>query len=468
MNPGNKNLLELVDSYGRTVDAEFGFGELLEFLVERLGSVDEAQAYDLAVSSSYLFESWAKPEGSVFIPRRLFFQGSEFRITPSRQEVEGGFLFPGHHFMPFVSREVFPGDFWLVLPNGSAPHVQRVEIPRPLAMDSLALFGETQSLEYLVTDEPENEKAKNTISVTAYDLRDFYSENHFKPGDSLMVRVLDWLQGVFAISYAPANQPADAEDLDGWSLAMHVAYDRMQHELGTEGDCYEQLAIMMLLAKDDEIFPVMKTPPQSLSNFIQEQEGVTILQLANRAVFKTEEVPMNEFDDMMSPLDAFFQELGLPCSEAEAEAYMRDSIFHGVEDSDAVLARVVKGRSLVFKSADDQDEFHEMWHDLWSDVIEIYSSESDPYGKLRSDLLLLNDQCFAVIRGLDVRTSDPQKLAVNPAFREFGMLTMTLSHLLGLLNFDEGAWDDPDEKLDKIASILFEKLPGILEELKGK
>jgi hypothetical protein len=323
-------------------------------------------------------------------------------------------------------------------------------------------------LEYLVTDEPENEKAKNTVSVTAYDLRDFYSENHFKPGDSLMVRVLDWLQGVFAVSYAPANQPADAEDLDGWSFAMRAAFVHMQHELGTDGDCYEQLAVMMLLARDDNIFPVMKNPPQSLPDFIQDQEDVFIDQVVDRAVLRTQEVPMNEFEDMMSPLDAFFKELGLSCSEAEAEAYMRDSIFHGVEDSDAVLARVVKGRSLVFKSADDQDEFHEMWRDLWSDVVEMYSPESDPYGKLRSDLLLLNDQCFAVIRSLDTQASDPQKLAASPAFHDFGMLSMTLSHFLGLLNSDEGGWDDPDENLDKIASILFDKLPGILDELKGK
>ena len=466
-----ESLPELVDSFGRTADAEFDFGAVMGFLESQLDRVDEAEAYKLVCGSNYVFEVLENPSLTLFLPRRMFFQGAEFRIVPSREEVEGGVLFPGHHFAPFVSREVFPGDLWLVLPDGAAPHVRRISIPQQSAMESLSLFGEVQSLEYLISDEIGAEDLAGEVSVSAYDLRDFYTENSFKPGDSLMVRVLDWLQGVFAVSCVPANQPADAGDLDDWTLAMRAAYDRMQVELGTEGDCYEQLAVMMLLAQETDRFPVMKSPPQSIPGFIREQDDIIISSLADRAMLCTlnEDVQMSELDDLMSPLDGFFKELGVSCSEAEAEAYMQDARFHGLDDPDAVLARVVKARALVFKSADDQEEFHALWSKLWGDVEDFYSRDLDRFGMLRSDLLLLKDQCVSIVHRMDGREVDPLELSQDQDFLDFSNLSALLPGLFALLNFvSDDLPGQSVENMEGIASMLLDRLPGILKKLEAK
>ncbi len=467
---GRESLPDLVDSFGRTADSEFDFGALMDFLEERLGRVDEAEAYDLVRGSSYIFEIWKTSSQMSFLPRRMFFQGAEFRIVPSREEVEGGFLFPGHRFMPFVSREVFPGDFWLVLPDGSAPHVRRIDLPVQSATESLSFFGEREASEYLASDDPANESAGGSVSVTTYDLRDFYAENSFKPGDALMVRVLDWLQGVFAISYFPANQPADAVDVQDWTMAMRAGFYRMQVELGAEGDCYEQLAITLLLAQESGIFPVMKTPPQSISGFIQAQDDIVVDALDGRAIFyiSNEDISMNEYDDLRGPLDIIFKELGLSLSEADVGAYMRDALFHGLEDSDAVLARVLDGRSLIFKSADDQEDFHQLWDELWEDVLAIYSPSNDPFGETRSRLLELNDRCHAILRKLDAQNLAPEELEKDPVVKEFNQLAPMVPGVLVLLNVNNLIPHPSDGSLEKILAPLFGQLPAILEKLEEK
>ncbi len=470
MTTGRENLPDLVDSFGRTADAEFDFGTLMDFLTDRLGRVDEAEVYDLIRGSSYIFEAWKTASQMSFLPRRMFFQGAEFRIVPTQEEVEGGFLFPGHHFMPFVSREVFPADFWLVLPDGSAPHVRRINLPVQSAMESLSFFGERETSEYLVSDDPANESAEGSVSVTAYDLRDFYAENSFKPGDALMVRVLDWLQGVFAISPAPEEAHASASELAGWTAALRSAYDRMQIELGTEGDCYEQLAIMLLLAQEDALFPVMKTPPLPLSAFIREQDDIVVGSRDDHSIFCTpeEDVFMEEYEDLRGPLDLIFQELGILLSEADIGAYMRDALFQGLEDPNAVLARVFDGQSLIFKSADDQEDFHMFWYELWEDVVAIYSPSNDPFGETRSKLLELNDRCCAILRKFDVQNLAPEELEKDLILKDFNQLAPLVPSMLALLNINDLIPHPPLESLGKILPPLFDQLPAILEKLEGR
>ncbi|WP_372807869.1 hypothetical protein [Pontiella sp.] len=464
----------LVDEFGRTSDDGFYLGDLMDYLAASLGRVDENEVYGLAASCRYLFESFEKPGVSLFFPRRMFFQGAEFRITPTPVEVEGGFLFPGHRFMPFLSRDVFPADVWLVLPDGSAPHVREIKLAKARAMDALCFFGKTQAQEYLEADNPANKNRSDSVLVATFDLRDYFAECGFRNGDSLMVRVLDWMQGVYSISHAPASQPLELSDVRNWTVAMRDAYKQMQDELGVEGDCYEQFSVMMLLGKEVGSYPLMKHPPLSLAAFFNAQQDIVVKTLADRAVFCNEgDEPMDNLfaslfgdpEDEPGELDDFFKQLGLSISEDEAEAYMRDALYRGKSSPDEVLARICAGRALYFKSADEQDDFHELWQELWEDIELFYDREQDAYAAARARLLELNDRCFAAMRGLDKQGAF-EKVVQHPAFKDFNMLTASLSSLLVRLN---GMPDDSEtspEKLSKTVDGLVPVLEDILLRLR--
>ncbi len=472
-----EELAELVDGFARTCDFEFAFDELLDHVWARSEEVDEDDVYGLASSSSYLFQTTDDPTNPRFMPRRMFFQGAEFRIVPTAEEVEGGYLLAGHRFMPFISRDVFPPDAWLVLPDGSAPHVRRVTMPLRQAREMLTLYGEDGAANYLTTDEKGNERklagsGKGKVEVTTFDLAGFYDGCGFAPGDALMVRVLDWLQGVYAVTHVEAAETASLQIVREWTLSMRNAYEAMHAELGFEADCYEQLAIMMLIGGRGPR-PLMKQPPLPIEGFLLSQEDLAIKPVADRVVICPVDADpvvgamqemLEEMEELGGRLDAYFKQLGLSLRESEAEAYMRDALCHGAAGPEPVLARVCAGRSLFFRSAEEQEEFHALWCELWEQVGEAYSPDGDPYAQARSRLLEINDRCIATVRALDARGA-LEKAARSQAFKDFGMLSTSLASMLLLLNTVEGMADIPLDELDEMVDNLEPAIGKVLDRL---
>lgn len=213
----------------------------------------------------------------------------------------------------------------------------------------------------------------------------------------------------------------------------------------------------------------MKNPPLSIEAFFNMQKDLTVQQVGDRGLFwEVGADPLHEamLDDRLDPrdleseLDVFFHELGLSIGEGEAEAYMRDALFQGAKNPDAVLARVAAGRSLFFRSAEDQEDFHGLWCDLWEDVCEDYNPDSDPYGEIRANFLALNDKCLTAMRRLDKQGADEAVLK-NPVFMEFGKLTAMLSAALNLCNVAE---DVPMEN-PSMFGIMLENIAPAVEDM---
>ncbi|MCF7817632.1 MAG: hypothetical protein K9M54_07100 [Kiritimatiellales bacterium] len=468
-------LPELVDNFGRTQNACFPFKELVSYVRREVGKVDEDALYDFAATSDYLFESWKDPMKEIFVPRRVFFQAAQFRITPVKDEVDGGYIVPGHRLFPFMTREVFPADAWLVLPDGSALHTRKESLPTSLVMACLHFFGSTQSVEYLVLDDKDNtDRLKppyaGEVAVTVFDLRDFFAQCGFQAGDSLMLTVIDWLQGVFSVEHAPARKEiANMGSVRKWTEAMRDAFEESKDELGTDGDCYEQLAYMMHLAEESaECESLMKDPPLSIAAFFNLQKGLAVKLVGDRGLFwDAGEEPSDEaledftmLPESDSELDAFFQELGLSISEGEAEAYMRNALFHGKNSPDWVLAQITGGRALFFRSAEDQELFHDLWCDLWDDVREEYSLKKDACGSIRSDMIALNDKCLAALRQFEAKGGGKAGRK-HPAFMELGNLNAMLGSSLVLLNLPEAVTGNQAE----VFGGMMEKLAPLVDDL---
>ncbi|VGO20035.1 plasmid pRiA4b ORF-3 family protein [Pontiella sulfatireligans] len=476
-------LLELVDDYGRLAESEFSLADLVGHVQCKGVKASEDEIFDIAMTSDYLLEADSLNE--IFVPRRTFFQGAQFRITPLKAEIEGGYVVPGHRFFPFVSREVFPADARLVLPDGAALQTRTVSLPQAQAMPFLHFCGFAGAMEYLLLDHEGNmEKLMPPfdadVELTVFDLRGYFAASGFRPGDSLMLTVVDWLQGVFSIVRAE-NEGArvDAVAAKKWIASMAGAMGDALDELGTDGDCYEQLALALCNAQGDpKCIPLMKAPPLALATYFNLQKDLTVKMVGDRALFwDVDEDPQEEavFDALENPsepeseLDAYFQQLGLSISEAEVEAYMRDALCHEGKSPEDVLARVAEGRTLFFASAEDQEEFHDLWCVLWDEVQQDYSREADPFGEIRTSFLALNDKAFAVMRQLDARGLG-MEIMDNPAFMEFSQLTAMISSALAMFNIPETAHEalpNPlegmtgqfDLAIDELANRLLQDAP---------
>lgn len=476
-------LLVLVDAYGRLAESEFTLADLVGYMRGKGVKADEDEIFDAAMSSEYLLEADSLNEA--FVPRHRFFEGAQFLITPLKAEIEEGYVVPGHRFFPFASRAVFPPKVRLLLPDGAALQTRNISLSQAQAMPFLRFYGFANAMEYLLLDHEGNidrlvPPFDADVELTVFDLRDYFATSGFRLGDSLLLTVVNWLQGVYSVVRAEdAGGLADVVAAKKWVASMEWALGDALDELGTDGDCYEQLALAMRNAQDDpECSPLMNAPPLSLAAYFNLQKNLAVKMVGDQALFwDVDEDPQAEaiFDALEDPsvpeseLDAYFQQLGLSVSESEVEAYMRDALYHEGKSPEDVLARVSAGRAIFFASAEDQEEFHNLWSVLWDEVRMDYSRETDPFGEIRTSFLALNDKAFSVIRQLDARGMG-MEIMENPAFMEFNQLTAMIGSALAMFNVPETARDKSsnllegmtgqlDRAIDDLANRLLQEAP---------
>jgi hypothetical protein len=259
-----------------------------------------------------------------------------------------------------------------------------------------------------------------------------------------------------------------------WVDTLRDAFEDVRAEMGPNEDCYEQLSLMMLLAAEAPLRrSPMRNPPRSLDGFFSLQKDIAVKMVGDRAVFwdvdedPVEEAMLNGASRPSAPLsrlDAFFRQLGLAIREGEAEAYMRDALFRGESSPDPVLARVVAGRSLLFGSAKDQEEFHRLWCALWEQIHAAYDRSADPFGPARAGFLSLNDKCVDAMRTLDQRNAG-EGLLENPLFAEFNKLTLMIGSTLVLLNTAAEGPSHPAKEFEEMMESLAPAVDDLLARL---
>jgi hypothetical protein len=474
----------LIRAFALKQSRTFEFEKLVKYVEKRVtGDDDDDRLYDAACASEWLFENDRDMVAEEFVPRHVFFKGAEFRVTPQNEEVEGGFLIPGHRFMPYIARAVFPGDAALKLPDGSAAATRTVQLPYALAERCLLFFGPYGMIDYLICDQESNAERLDPpfdkpVNVTVFDLRVFFESCGFRSGDSLMLTVEDWTQGVFSVRHCPAEKvPLDFASTCGWSRALRLGFDEARLNADLRQDCYEQTARMLwLAAADEEAPPVLSNPPFSLAAFFNMQKDLRVKTTGQISFLWPDDEPLDSriLNSMESggaepetELDVFFELLGLSVSTEEAAAYMRDALSHGEKSPEAVMKRVISGRTLYFPSAYEQQEFNRLWRELWDEVRKTYVPEKDRHREMRSVFLELNDQCLQVLRELDRDSADPFAVMMSPAAMQLHELSSLISSALAICNQEAEEAEEFQLPLDEMARDLSAAITELSGQLLG-
>ncbi len=475
---------DLIRKFALKQTESFDLDALIEYVEKGGPSLDldaEDRLFDLAFDSDVLFYDENNRESDIFTPRQVAFKGAEFRVTPLEEEIAGGYLVPGHRFMPFLSMDVFPSEAVLTLPDGSTASTRTVQMPIQDVTRFLLFYGDSGSIDYLMNDSDENKPAllpsfEGLVTMNVFDLKSFFAQCGFAHGDSLMLTVVDWLAGVFSVRHVPAKKGAiDFEETYDWVQSLRDGFDETIEDSELDHDCNEQMARMLWIAECDKETPsVLSNPPLSMAVFFNTQKELT-LQTSGRVPFfwpkdmSIESRMMNSLEsDGLEPdneLDAAFISLGLSMNSDEAEAYMRDALSRGEQNSDAVLVRVIHGRTLQFPTANEQKEFMRLWRELWDKIRSVYDPETDSQSEVRSVFLGLNDQCVKVLRELDNSSIDPVAVMNNPAMMTFGELGGMIGSALLMCNQEEEDAEAFPLPLDKVAESLSMAIKEISEQL---
>ena len=393
--------------------------------------------------------------------RKSFFSGKSFLITPDEWEIAQGVLFPSHRFVPFVPETVFPSTVKLLYRNGHPAAQKKLISPLGTVFHYHILLGSEQIFDFMLADDPANESLANgagrtdSITLTVYDLQDFYREHDFAFGDALKCTVRDFSAGEIVFEYLSRHDRSEKERekaIAALDDSAELVWDKFQDYL----DIPEQLAWIMYFVKSEK-----NAANISWDEFIAGSEKVQLRPEGDHAVLTVAsavEVPEHHHDcdcghdhghDLLpdglslsedgkaDPLK-LLSEAGFPLTQIEVDGFMLDAIYGRETDFAGVRSRIFGHAEFDFADEVKQAILLNYLEERFEELLENYNRVDDePKAELRSDLVEaiserlellsyfgsldreLNEKETALLKalaGISTRLNEALKLLNNPAF----------------------------------------------------
>jgi len=130
-------------------------------------------------------------------PKISFLKDIPIRIRPTEDEIQQNILIPGHRFLPFCAPGISSDNISIVF-NGKP--AKRKEIK--LKMEEILFYHNLMDFDKIpILNIEDVMEPGSDIEIEAFNLKKFYSENRFKSEDFIVVRVLDFNEGIFSVEY---------------------------------------------------------------------------------------------------------------------------------------------------------------------------------------------------------------------------------------------------------------------------
>ena len=403
-----------------------------------------------------------------YVPRRSFFRGKRFLVSPTGAELEQGILIPGHRFMPFLPRDTHPAEAVVILSDGREPERRLLEESLRGLQIYFTLFGSMSMFEYLADDEEQNtsilEAAKGLdrpIRVRVLDLDDWYRSTGFREGDRILVTVDDWDAGRLLFEH---DRTTISDRMRGmWSASLEKALvEKVFNQLGPATDLHEQLA-HAFFASERKLLDHPRLHVGGFLGFLDKAQitrigGEPLLWFADASpeealIQMADEECDDEAEDTDEENDVLAM-MGLAFGADELEAYMLDELFRGGNTLDAVIRRVLEARPQHAARAEQHiGRFCELAAELWGEITDDYNRFSDQRaGLCRTEALAVLDSVLASLVALDEREEEISDLS-QKEFVELSRMIVVLTQMIISLNYAELSLDETAEVRSGIAQL---------------
>ncbi len=395
--------------------------------------------------------------------RADFFNGLEFAITPDEEEIAQGVLFPANRFAPLVPEEVFSSETTLL--EGNTP-VKTREIIAPLGkiFHYCTLLGSEQILDFLLAESPANAKLRNRadsstpVTLTIFDLSEFYREHDFACGDALRCRIEDYRRGVFSFEYLAGSDRSARrrqEWLEAFETGLEKVFDRFEDYL----EIPEQLAWAFYCAPE-----TVRQADCSLDEFTAGSVRLEIRADGDHAVlaFRRPEAE-SEAEDASIPdgvgistgetgdFASMLREVGSPLAPVEVESFMIDNYHARDLDFDHVFSRAFGHGELKYSDEAQEAVFMNHLEERFEELTGNYNREDDePKAELRETILGLVEERLDFFE-FAAAAKEVEKLR-HDEFRKLSEIAMQLREILGMLN--DGGFTPDEKELDRLREII--------------
>ncbi len=202
--------------------------------------------------------------------RDAFFNGTRFKIIPSKLEIKEGILFYGARFAPFCSDEVFADEYIL---HGQDSETRFQPVACPVQFGQVAhifqMLGRSSMIDCIVAESDDNYTAlkqasspeKACITLTAFSLETFFRKHSFSEGDAIIASVEDWKLGQFSLEYAPKGSLPGEPEREAFLSDFEEGIIQSYEDYGAYLELSDQIAHAYLCAflagKDLRNHPVL-------------------------------------------------------------------------------------------------------------------------------------------------------------------------------------------------------------------
>lgn len=414
--------------------------------------------------------------------RKSFFNGRKFLITPDDWEINAGILFPGHRFVPFVSEGVFPSTITLNI-SGRQTAMKKLISPLGTSFHYHILLGSEQIFDFFLADDPANEILKqhagrtDSVTLTVFDMADFYRKNEFLFGDALLCTVEDFENGIISAEYLSGSLRGSHAKKEHISR-MDKAAQRVWEEFRDYLDIPEQLAWMIFYAQSDDV------PGASIDEFISGSQIVQLRPEGDHAVLtvsnENDEHQHHDCDcgcdndDVTLPdglsisgeaLDdpmKLLSNAGVALNAAELDGFILDAIYGRETDFDGVQSRIFGDSAIDLPDEAQQAVLLNYLEERFETMLENYNrADDEPKAELRSQIMeavrhRMDYLSMLGAAGNELSKEDKEKI------RRLADVSAKLGEALKLLN-NPGFTPDQQEKEN--LEILIDDQLTIQEEI---
>jgi hypothetical protein len=259
-------LEEMIADFLETQETPFHLRDCLDVLDIRKTGKNEKEIHELIASSGEVVV-----DKDLFYPRISFLKDFAIRVTPTELEIENGILIPGHRLIPFLPFDILSDEAEFIY-NHTPLDQKDITLP----VEELGeFFGLLDIDEIPVIDAGFHMDGSHRVSFLAYDCDQFYKQNHFEPGDSIILRMEDFYRGVFSVHYDPiASIKKHEEQIKAWDNLFIASLKRVLQESAEKSYLVKQLMYTYFYMSRSLTPKQVKIPGTDVSLLLRQTKGI--------------------------------------------------------------------------------------------------------------------------------------------------------------------------------------------------
>ena len=407
-----------------------------------------------------------------FICREHFFAGAKFLITPDNWEICEKILVPGHRFIPFTHRELFPSEAELIW-NGKAVPKREITAPLGKLFHYHTLLGSENVFDYLVAESQANEHLMHSVStssqvtLTVFDLAGIIDD--FSSGDALLAEVADYAKGIINISVADGAKRKNSAKTE-WVKSLDEAIEKVIDRFEEYLDIPDQLAWAAFYAGEKIL-----SHGASIDEFIVSSRKVEIKADGDHAVLSlvSSAIPADSTDEEGSDIFSLskgslepakiFKELGSTLSAVEIESFILDCCYARETDFDDFFRRIFGEVTPEYADDAQKATLLNYLEEKFEESFSTYNrTDDEPKAEIRSMILEAVSERMEFMHAI----AKHDKLPDENIMRDIAEAAHQLEHILEALNSPRFTPDQAElESIADRAEELIEAQEQAMEKL---